>query len=63
MPDERLLKIKENEVQEHLDGLPSGLRSTIHEYVPDCEFIIAYPSKSQAEGGQSLFNQDNSRLD
>ena len=40
--DERLVKIREEEVQEKLDGLPSSLAYKVWEYVPDAEFILAY---------------------
>ena len=42
MQDERLIRIREEEVQEHLDGLPTALRDMIHEFIPDSEFVIGY---------------------
>ena len=40
--NERLIKIREQEVQEKTDGLPTTLSYKIWEYVPDTEFVLGY---------------------
>ena len=40
--DERLIKIRENEIQEKLDGLPSSLVYKVWEFVADTEFVLSY---------------------
>lgn len=56
MPDERLIKIREEEVQEHLDGLPTALREKIHEFIPDSEFVIGY-EKDNNQPNNATFNE------
>ncbi len=40
--NERLIKIKESEVQNKHDGLPTPLKDKIGEYIPPTEYIISY---------------------
>ena len=53
MQEERLNKIRDEQIQEKLDRLPSALRHTITNYIPDAEFIISYekskPDKNTEE--------------
>lgn len=42
MIDQRLQKIREEEIQEKLDGLPTPLLTKIDEFIPNAEFIISY---------------------
>ena len=42
MDNQRLQKIKQAEVQDKYDGLPTPLKTKIDEYIPSSEYIISY---------------------
>lgn len=40
--NQRLQKLKQAEVQDKYDGLPTPLKDKINEYIPHAEYIISY---------------------